>query len=101
MAYQKKPYVHEKKEDRDKRRACSIFVGMTRMPTEQDFADVREMVLSDGIPLMNVTGEAGGRWGYYLKLIFEEGWNDLEKMVDIAAALQLQLGAIRDPEDPF
>lgn len=101
MGYTKKEYVHEKKEDRAKRRACTIFVGMTRMPTEQDFADVREMVLSDGVPLMNVTGEAGGKWGFYLKLIFEEGWSDLEKMVDIAAALQIQLGALRGPDDPL
>jgi hypothetical protein len=88
----KKPYVPESKETRARRRSVSIYIGTTTLASEEDLSDIRKAVLEFGAPLVQVTAETGGKYGFYIKLKFEEGWNDLIKQFDIAASLQEQFG---------
>lgn len=85
--------------ERAKRRSVVIYIGMARKPTEQDVDDVRAAVLETGAPLQQVSAEKGGKYGWYIRLWFEDGWSDIIKQVDIATFLQMQLGGMDEEAD--
>jgi hypothetical protein len=65
---------------------------MTRPATNEEIRDVREAVIAENAPLVSVSAETGGKYGFYMVLKFEDGWSDIEKQFDIASSLQMQLG---------
>jgi|WetSurMetagenome_2_1015567.scaffolds.fasta_scaffold586766_1 hypothetical protein len=86
-------------QDRSSRRATTIYIGMKRLATAEELDSVREAVLADNVPLAVIDAQRGGKYGYYMVLKFEPGWNDFIKSVDIAKFLQMEFGS--DEEVPL